>query len=109
MEDGHLPKDILYGELAMGQRSIGCLHLRFKDVCKRDMKILDINTESWEDLAADSGSWRNTLHKQLILGEEKLIVMADEQQAHRKNPTTRLETRHRCDLCDRDCHSDWPV
>jgi len=30
-------------------------------------------------LAADRGSWRNTLLKQLKLGEEKLIVMADEQ------------------------------
>ena len=43
------------------------------------MRTLDINTEPWEDLAADSGSRKNTLHKQLMLGEEKLIVMADEQ------------------------------
>ena len=86
----------------MGQRSIGCLQLRFKDVCKRDMRTLDINTESWEDLAADSGSWKNTLHKQLMLGKEKLIVVEDEQRAHRKDPTTRPETTHRCNLCNRD-------
>lgn len=58
MEDSHIPKDILYGALEMGQRSISCLQLRFKDVRKRDMRTLDINTESWEDLAADGGSWK---------------------------------------------------
>ena len=52
------------------------------------MRALDINTESWEDLAADRGSWRNTLHKQLKLGEEKLIAAAAEQRARRKERTT---------------------
>ena len=46
MEEGRIPKDILYGELAMGQRSTGRPRLRFKDVFKRDMRALDINTES---------------------------------------------------------------
>ena len=36
MEDGQIPKDILYGELTSGQRSIGCPQLRYKDVCKRN-------------------------------------------------------------------------
>ena len=35
MEDGRITKDILYGELATGQRSIGRPQSRFKDVCKR--------------------------------------------------------------------------
>ena len=45
MEDGRIPKDILSGELATGQRSIGRPHLRFKDVCNRDVRALDIDTE----------------------------------------------------------------
>ena len=69
MEVSRIPKDILHGELATGQKSIG----------RSYMRALNINTESWEDLAADCGSWRNTFQKQLKLGEEKLIVMADEQ------------------------------
>lgn len=60
------------------------------------MRTLDINTESWDDLAADSGSWKNTFHKQLMLGKEKLIVVEDEQRARRKDPTIRPETTHRC-------------
>ena len=46
MGDGRIPKDILYGELASGRRTKGRPQLRYKDVCKRDMKALDINTES---------------------------------------------------------------
>ena len=45
MEDGRIPKDILSGEHATGQRSIGRPHLRFKNVCKRDVRALDIDTE----------------------------------------------------------------
>ena len=53
IEDGRIPKDILYGELASGRRSKGHPQLCYKDVCKRGMKAFDINTDSGEDLAAD--------------------------------------------------------
>ena len=79
MEDGRIPKDILYGELASGQRGIGCLQLRYKDACKRDMRALDININSWEELAADHTSWRSMLHKQLQSSEKKLTVAAAEK------------------------------
>ena len=36
MEDGRIPKYILYGELALGRRTTGRPHLRYKDVCLRD-------------------------------------------------------------------------
>ena len=76
MEDGQIPKDVLYGELISGQRSTGHPQLRYKDACKRDMKVLDININSWEDLATDCTSWRSTLHKQLQSGEKKLTAVA---------------------------------
>lgn len=41
MEDGRIPKDILYGELAAGKLPRGRPQLRYKDVCKRDMKALE--------------------------------------------------------------------
>ena len=47
MEEGRIPKYILYGELALGGRTTGRPHLRYKDVCIRDMKAVDIDTMSW--------------------------------------------------------------
>ena len=44
MEDGRIPKDILYGELALGRRTTGRPHLRYKYVCARDMKAVGIDT-----------------------------------------------------------------
>ena len=101
MEDGQIPKDILYRELTSGQRSTGCLQLRCKDVCKRDMKALNININSWEDLATTHTSWRSMLHKQLQTGKKKLTAVAAEKRAHKKKmAANRPESMHRCDLCD---------
>ena len=66
IEDGRIPKDILCGELAAGQRGVGRPQPRYKDVCKRIMKALNININS-EDLAADRTIWRSTLQNSCIL------------------------------------------
>ena len=64
MEDGRIPKDILYGELALGRRTTGRPHLRYKDVCARDRKAVGIDTMSWEglQLVVQGGGvpWSNT-------------------------------------------------
>ena len=105
MKDGQIPKDILYRELTSGQRSTGCLQLRYKDACKRDMKALNININSWEDLAANCTSWRSMLHKQLQSGEKKLTAAAEKQACKKEMATNRPDSMHRCNLCDQDCHS----
>ena len=69
MEYGRIPKDIPYGELALGRRTTGRPHLRYKDVYIRDMKAVDIDTMSWEGLAADRTEWRNALKQHLETGE----------------------------------------
>ncbi|KAJ8047823.1 hypothetical protein HOLleu_06930 [Holothuria leucospilota] len=84
MEDGRIPKDILNGELASGKRATCRPHVRFKDVCKRDMKALRLNTERWEDLAAIRSRWRSTLTKHLKTGEDRLIS-AEEDKRTRRN------------------------
>ena len=60
MKDGRIPKDLLYGELATGKRPTGRPQLRFKDVCKRDLQALGINTDSWEVTATDRDAWRHS-------------------------------------------------
>ena len=107
MEDGRIPKDILFGELALGRRTTGRPHLRYKDVCIRDMKAVDIDIMSWEGLAADRTEWRNALKQHLETGEEKLMAAAADKRARRKEGSSsiRPETIHRCDVCNKDCHS----
>ena len=58
MPQGRLPQDILYGTLASGQRPAGRPKLRFADVCKRDMKQLQIDPNSGEIMAQDRPTWR---------------------------------------------------
>ena len=63
------------------------LPLRYKDVCKRGMKALEIDPKSWEDIAVHRSSWRCLLHKQLKEGEERINNEAIEKkdQAKREN------------------------
>ena len=84
MEDGRIPKDILYGELALGRRTTGRPHLRYKDVCARDMKAVGIDTMSWEGLAADRTGWRSALKQHLKTGEDKLNDCSSGQASTRK-------------------------
>ena len=87
---------------AKGKRTTRQPQLQYGDVLKCDMKTVDINTESWESLAANRSKWRGALTNQLKAGEEKLT-----QAAHRNlsGRSDRPETEHKCDLCNRDCHS----
>jgi len=71
IQDGRIPKDILYGELASGTRSTGRPFLRFKDVCKRDLKPADICPVGLESTAADRDAWRFAVKSCVILGESR--------------------------------------
>ena len=60
MDNGRIPKDLLYGELATSTRPTGRPALRFKDICKRDLKDGGYNPPDLESAAADRSSWRTT-------------------------------------------------
>ena len=81
MEDGRIPKYILYGELALGRRTTGHPHIRYKDACVRDMKAVDIDTMSWEGFAADRTKWRSALKQHLTTGKDKLMTDAADKRA----------------------------
>ena len=69
MEDGHIPKDLLYGELVIGARCRGHPQLCYKDVCKCDMKACNIDTDSWEAFADDRTLWKQQVSQGLKRGE----------------------------------------
>ena len=61
----------MYGELATGQGPAGRLALRFMDVCKRDLKLTDIDSGIWEQIAYDCSAWRSAVRKGMRNGEDK--------------------------------------
>ena len=84
MDDGRIRKGILYSELVMWRRTTGHAHLRYKDICLTDMKAVDIDTMSWEGLAADRPKWRSALKQHMKTGEDKLMTEAADKRARRK-------------------------
>ena len=66
IEDGRISKDPLYGQLVSG-----CPALRYKDVCKRDLKLTDLDPDNWEKLADDRDDWCLAVRDGVRSGEEK--------------------------------------
>ena len=90
MDQGRIPKDLFYGELAIGSRKTGRPRLRYKDVCKRDMKSASIETADWERLAHDRSIWRSIVRE----GTRNADMRRKEQQA-KKGTVTKAEYGHR--------------
>ena len=112
MEDGRIPKDLLYDEVEFGSRPVGRLKakLRFKDVCKRDMLVIGLPTDNWETHAADRGDWRPLCSLALQAGETRLKAEADERRAKRKAAANTAECVPAayvfvCNGCGRACRS----
>ena len=71
MNDGPIPKDLLYGELVNGSRPVGRPYLRYKDTCKHDMKMADIDINSWESASNDRDHFKLTVQRGVRRGDEK--------------------------------------
>ena len=56
---------MVYSELVCGRRKRGRPTLRFKDVCKRDLKSLNVGTDKWEELVNDLEKWRSSGYRSL--------------------------------------------
>ncbi|PIK38096.1 hypothetical protein BSL78_25071 [Apostichopus japonicus] len=111
MDDGRIPKDILYGELATGSRRTGRPILRYKDTCKRDMKSGCIDPTNWEALAADRSKWRAAVRTAVSHREEQRGEQWEEKRKrrhHRGIPLLDNSTSFSgftCSSCNRACGS----
>ena len=102
MENGRIPKDLLYGELAVGRHPVGRQALHFKDFRKRDLKLTVIDTGNWEALAANRNGWRHADSCGVKSGEMLRILRLEEKREQRKG---RQRSQFVCNRCGRDCHA----
>ena len=108
MEDGRIPKYMLYEELATGTRPVGRPLLRFKDVCKRDMKASDINPSTWEAMAADRSNWRLTVKEGTLRSDQKRSDQWEERRELRQQRSASIlqpDSAFTCSNCNRICRS----
>ena len=66
-------KAIFCGELADGKWITDRPQLRLVNVCKRDIRALDLDMECRACLEADHTRWRRNVNQKLQSGEEKLM------------------------------------
>ena len=89
------PEGSLYGENVTGRRPVGRPALRFKDVCKRDLKFTGIGTGNWESLAADRNGWRHAVSSGVKSGERMRILRLEEKREQRKASQQNVEVNLR--------------
>ena len=61
MDDGKLPKQLLYGEQTRRERPLHKSSKQFKDILKSNLKALMIDVDHWETLIESYGSWRKII------------------------------------------------
>ncbi len=109
MQDGRIPKDIMYGELTSGTRPTGRPALRYKDVCKRDLKAGSLNPADLEAATADHVSWRLAVRTSVKLSEGKRKGQWEEKRQRRRQRAesvpTEAVTGFTCSNCNRLCLS----
>ena len=81
MEDGRIPKDLLYSELKNGKRQQGRPSLRYKDVCKRDMNATGINLGTWENDAEDRSKWKAMIKNDMKIKENTITEKREIQRS----------------------------
>ena len=104
MPDTRIPKQLFYGELCQGKRSVGGQMKRFKDCLKVSLKEFSIQTDSWETQAADRPTWRGLIRKGAQEAEECRNKNAEQKRQMRKAraaSATETTPTHFCPTCGR--------
>ena len=64
MRDERISNNLLYSELVVGKRIVARPRLRYKDICKHDLKSFrNVNIDQWEKITDDRNKWRSLIRK----------------------------------------------
>ena len=73
----------------MGKRSQGGQKKRFMDTLKASLKSLDINIDTWKDVAQDHMAWCHSLFEGCQVAEKRRIAEAKQKREQRKTRPTK--------------------
>ena len=109
MSDDRIPKQLLFGKLTTGIRTVGHPLLRWKDSLKDTLKQSNISTMQWQDIATDRSTWRRSVHDRLMLYDnsrrERNATKRARQHAAQNATTTASQDAYMCRHCGRICSS----
>jgi len=92
MPDKRLPRWLLYGELTVGQRSVGRLKKCFIDHIKANLLKCNIKPSDLEALASDRDIWRTVCDTGLRSSLTGWITASEERPAARYAASTKPKT-----------------
>ncbi|KAJ7326648.1 hypothetical protein JRQ81_016407 [Phrynocephalus forsythii] len=71
-------------QLVQGKPPRGRPQLRYKDICKRDLKALGMDLNRWETLTSDRTVWRQEIQHGLHKCEEAFVQQAEGKRQAQK-------------------------
>ena len=115
MSDNRMLKQnlIIYLKLFSGARSRVGQRKRYKDILKQTLKMTDIDTETWHELAENRTGWRQAVKKGVrSFKAERLKAGADKPQKRKAKEAQDIKVQQIpvsaafvCQTCGRACKS----
>ena len=65
MRDERISNDLPYSELVVDKRNVGRPKLRYMDVCKHDLKRLNVDIDEWKKHTDNRKKWHSLVSKRL--------------------------------------------
>ena len=106
MPDSRIPKQLFYGELHQGKRTVGGQRKRYKDSLKASLKEFSIPIQNWEALALNRSQWRSHISQGAAFADSVKTCSAEAKRAAKKTrQASAIDSSaplHPCPVCGRD-------